>query len=712
MNYTDKILPGEPYPLGATYDGSGVNFALFSESATRVVLALFDNPGDDSQYKEIDIHEVTNHVWHVYIPGLGPGQRYGYRVDGSYHPESGIRFNPRKLLLDPYARAIEGRIEVKESMHDYTFEHRLQGNVYEKNNADSAPEINKCLVIDDLFDWEGVKKPNIPMHESVIYELHVKGFTATHPEIPEPERGTFMALANPKIINYFKELGINAIELMPVHHFAHNKFLTDNDLSNYWGYNSIGFFAPHAEYSVSGKDGQQVNEFKEMVKAFHRNGIEVILDVVYNHTGEGDHLGPNIAFRGIDNQYYYHQDPVNPFYYRDYTGTGNMLDLSKSQTLLLVMDSLHYWANEMQIDGFRFDLATSLTRGAEGDILRSGFLDAVCQDPVLSNIKIIAEPWDLGPDGYQVGKFPAPWSEWNGKYRDSVRRYWRGDEHQLKELAYRLRGSSDLYEKSGKLPVAGINFVTAHDGFTLHDLVSYNQKYNRKNREDNRDGENDNISWNSGTEGHTDNPYIVALREKRKRNFLCTLFLSQGVPMLSHGDEYGRTQHGNNNAWCQDNETAWMNWGWSEHQKKLFEFTKSIIALRKNLPVIHCQNYFDNMPGKEAGGENIRWLNTKGLDMENRDWNSRFNRCMGMMLKDQSMTVSDNHDGMEFTSYLLILFNSYWEEISFRLPHGEISLKWKILVDTDNGETIESEEIYTNTYQVQPRSMVILKNVQ
>ncbi|MEX0982523.1 MAG: glycogen debranching protein GlgX [Bacteroidales bacterium] len=712
MNYTDKILPGEPHPLGATYDGKGVNFALFSESATGVTLVLFDVPGDDNQYKEIDFHEVTNYVWHAYIPGLGPGQGYGYRVDGSYHPESGSRFNPRKVLLDPYARAIEGRIEIKDSMHDYTFEHRLQGNIYEKNDADSAAEVNKCLVVDTVFDWEGVEKPKIPMHESVIYEMHVKGFTATHPDIPEAERGTYIGMTNPKIISYFKELGINTIELMPVHHFVHNKFLLDNKLSNYWGYNSIGFFAPHAEYSASGREGQQVNEFKEMVKTYHRNGIEVILDVVYNHTGEGDHLGPNIAFRGIDNQYYYHQDPVNHFYYRDYTGTGNMFDLSKSQTLQLVMDSLHYWAEEMQVDGFRFDLATALTRGAEGDILGSGFLDAIYRDPVLAKLKIIAEPWDLGPGGYQVGKFPAPWSEWNGKYRDSVRRYWRGDEHQLKELAFRLTGSKDLYEKSGKLPASGINIVTAHDGFTLHDLVSYNQKYNVKNRENNRDGENDNISWNSGAEGHTDNPEIIALREKRKRNFLCTLLISQGVPMISHGDEYGRTQHGNNNAWCQDNETAWMNWNWSENQKKLFEFTKSIIALRKKLPFTHCQKYFENTPGKEAGYKDIRWINTKGKDMENSDWNSRLNRCVGLMLPFHPMTPSEIHKGTSLNSYLLILFNSYWEEVSFRLPHGETSLKWRILADTDNGKTIESEEIYTNTYQVQPRSMVILKNVK
>ncbi|HER09719.1 MAG TPA: glycogen debranching enzyme GlgX, partial [Bacteroides sp.] len=506
IDYKGTILPGKPYPLGATYDGKGVNFALFSENATGVKLCLFNDPADSRECEHVNMEEVTDYVWHVFLPGIKPGQLYGYRVYGRYMPKKGIRFNPQKLLIDPYAKAIRGRIEVKDSMFDYTFGPNVKKNVFEKNILDSSAEVNKSVVIDTAFDWEGVRRPETPMHNSIIYELHVKGFTASHPGLPENERRTYRGLANPVIIDYFRNLGITAIELMPIHHFMHNKYLLEKGLSDYWGYNSIGYFAPHAEYSASGMSGEQVTEFKEMVKAYHRAGIEVILDVVYNHTGEGNHLGPTLAFRGIDNRNYYRREPKHPLYYTDYTGTGNTLNMLSSRTLQLVMDSLRYWATEMQVDGFRFDLASALARGLYDVGKLSTFLDTIHQDPTISQLKLIAEPWDLGEGGYQVGNFPVLWAEWNGKYRDSVRKFWRGDESQVNELAYRLSGSSDLYADTGKRPSSSINFVTAHDGFTLHDLVSYNQKYNEANGEDNRDGEDHNISWNSGVEGPTDDP--------------------------------------------------------------------------------------------------------------------------------------------------------------------------------------------------------------
>jgi len=712
QKYTGKLLPGKPYPLGATYDGNGVNFALFSENATGVKLCLFGQGDDDQVYEVIDIDEVTDYVWHVFIPDLKPGQRYGYRVYGRYLPKKGIRFNPQKLLVDPYAKAIEGRIEVKDSMFDYAFDRDLKKNIFEKNTLDSAAEINKCVVIDTSFDWEGVEKPDIPMHDSIIYELHVKGFTATHPDIPEEDRGTYRGLSNQKIIDYFRDLGVTAIELMPIHHFVHNKFLLDQGLSNYWGYNSIGFFAPHAEYSATGMHGEQVNEFREMVKAYHRNGIEVILDVVYNHTGEGNHLGPSLAFRGIDNQNYYRMDPSKPLYYTDYTGTGNTLNMLSSRTLQLVMDSLRYWANEMQVDGFRFDLASALARGLYDVGKLSTFLDTIHQDPTISQLKLIAEPWDLGEGGYQVGNFPVLWAEWNGKYRDSVRKFWRGDESQVSELAYRLSGSSDLYQDNGKLPSSSINFVTAHDGFTLHDLVSYDHKYNEANGEGNKDGEGHNLSWNSGEEGPTDDPEILALREKRKRNFLSTLLLSQGVPMISHGDEYGRSQLGNNNAYCQDNEIAWMNWNWTKEQQQLFEFTRRIIAIRKEHPVTHRRRYFKNRQIQGEGIKDIRWLNTDGIDMSQEEWDTSFIRCMGMLLNGELMQEMDEYGNNLRSDILLILVNSYWEPISFTLPHEVVGAQWKVLVDTDREDRAAQEEVVQNVYQIQARSLVLLKNLK
>lgn len=710
MKYSGRILPGKPYPLGAVYDGMGVNFALFSENASAVKLCLYSNSHDDDSYQELDFGEVTDYVWHAYLPDIKPGQRYGYRVYGSFLPNEGIRFNSNKLLIDPYAKAIEGRIEIKDSMFDYIIDSNPKKTVLTENVLDSAKDLNKCIVIDTEFDWEGVQRPDIPMHQTIIYELHVKGFTAKHPDIPEEDRGTYRGLANQKIINYFKDLGVTAIELMPIHHFVHNRFLLEKDLSNYWGYNSIGFFAPHAEYSASGDAGEQVREFKEMVKAYHRNGIEVLLDVVYNHTGEGNHLGPNISFRGIDNENYYRREAKKPLYYTDYTGTGNTLNMLSSRTLQLVMDSLRYWATDMQIDGFRFDLASALARGLYDVGKLSTFLDTIHQDPIISQLKLIAEPWDLGEGGYQVGNFPVLWAEWNGKYRDSVRKFWRGDESQVSELAYRLSGSSDLYEDNGKLPSSSINFVTAHDGFTLHDLVSYDKKYNEQNGEDSKDGEDHNLSWNSGVEGPSKDPKIIALREKRKRNFLGTLLLSQGVPMLSHGDEYGRTQNGNNNAYCQDNEIAWMDWNWTEEQKKLFDFTKKIISIRSSHPVTHPRRYFKNRQIQGEGIKDIRWLNTDGVDMSQEEWDTSFIRCMGMLLNGELMHEVDENGNKLKEDILLILVNSFWDPISFKLPNEQLNLKWQVLVDTDQENDIG--EFVQNFYQIPARSLVLLKNIK
>ncbi len=709
--YTGPVWPGKPYPLGANFDGQGVNFALFSENALGVKLCLFHGPGDKKEYTQIQVMENTDHVWHIYLPGIKPGQAYAYRVFGKYRPAEGQRFNSQKLLLDPYAKAICGPTNITDKMFGYVQDPKAKKPDVRKDSRDSADEVNKCLVVDPGFDWEGVERPDTLMHNSIIYELHVKGFTARHPDIPENERGTFKALASPAVIGYFQKLGVTAVELMPVHHFVHNKFLLDNDLVNYWGYNSIGYFAPHAQYSLSGDCGGQVNEFKEMVKAFHRAGIEVILDVVYNHTGEGDMLGPTLCFRGIDNQNYYRLDSKNPRYYVDYTGTGNTLNLLSSRTLQLVMDSLRYWALEMKVDGFRFDLASTLARGLYDVGKLSTFLDTIHQDPVISQLKLIAEPWDLGEGGYQVGNFPVLWAEWNGKYRDSVRKFWRGDESQVMELAYRLSGSSDLYKDNGKLPSASINFVTCHDGFTLHDLVSYNEKHNEANKENNNDGENHNISWNSGAEGPTDDKKIIKLREQRKRSFLATLMFSQGVPMLSHGDEYGRTQNGNNNAYCQDNELTWFDWNWNKIQKNLFEFTSQIIEIRKSQPVTHKRRYFKGRKifGKEV--RDIRWLNTDGNDMTEDELNTSFIRCLGMLLNGELMTEMDEKGEVIKDDILLLMVNSYWEPLSFSLPHLDVTNEWEVLIDTSLDQQPTGEEDILDVYEIQGRSLVLLKNV-
>ncbi|NBC83742.1 MAG: glycogen debranching protein GlgX [Bacteroidetes bacterium] len=709
--YQGRIWPGKPYPLGATWDGKGVNFALFSEYATGVKLCFFHSQDDKEEYTQIEMGEVTDYVWHVYLPDVKPGQLYGYRVYGRYRPNDGMRFNPHKLLIDPYAKAISGRTDIKDKMFGYEMGTGGKKADLKKDVQNNVDQINKSVVIDTAFDWEGVEQPDTPMHNTVIYELHVKGFTARHPDIPENERGSYKAMASPVIIDYFKKLGVTAIELMPVHHFVHNKFLLDKGLDNYWGYNSIGFFAPHAEYSSSGMNGEQVNEFKEMVKAYHREGIEVILDVVYNHTGEGDHLGPTLSFRGIDNQNYYRLSEKNQRFYMDYTGTGNTLNMLSSRTLQMVMDSLRYWAVEMQVDGFRFDLASTLARGLYDVGKLSTFLDTIHQDPIISQRKLIAEPWDLGEGGYQVGNFPVQWAEWNGKYRDSLRKFWRGDESQVMELAYRLSGSSDLYEDNGRLPSSSINFVTCHDGFTLHDLVSYNEKHNIDNGEDNNDGESHNNSWNSGVEGPTDDKDIIDLREQRKRNFLASLMFSQGVPMISHGDEYGRTQMGNNNAYCQDNEIAWMNWDWNQREKNLFDFTSKVIDIRKNQPAMHKRRYFKGrkIHGKEI--RDIRWLNTDGTDMTEQEWNSSFIRCMGMLLNGKLITEVNEWGEPIQDDILLLLVNSYWEPLHFTLPHEEVELDWEVLIDTCNNRVNKEIPNVRYVYEMSGRSLVLLRNI-
>ncbi|MGV8134677.1 MAG: glycogen debranching protein GlgX [Mangrovibacterium sp.] len=708
-NYAGPVWPGYPYPLGATWDGEGTNFALFSENATQVLLCLFKTDAE-KEYTTINISEITDYVWHVYLPGIGPGQLYGYRVEGPWKPENGQRFNAAKLLLDPYSRAIAGRTVIHESMFGYPLMSPAEDGHLEKNNTDSAPFISKSVVTDQSFDWEGVEAPRTPMHDTIIYELHVKGFTAIHHDVPEELRGTYKGLCSPPVINYFKKLGITAIELMPVHHFIHSKFLIDKGLSNYWGYNSIGFFAPHSEYASSGNAGQQVFEFKEMVKEFHKAGIEVILDVVYNHTGEGNHLGPTLSFRGIDNENYYRLVEDKRQYYMDYTGTGNTLHMLNTRTLQLVMDSLRYWALEMHVDGFRFDLASALARGLFDVGKLSTFLDTIHQDPVISQRKLIAEPWDIGAGGYQVGNFPVLWAEWNGKYRDCVRRFWKGDDSQLSELAYRFSGSSDLYQDNGRQPYASINFITAHDGFTLNDLVSYNDKHNDANKENNTDGDNNNHSWNHGMEGETNDPGIIGLRERQKRNFLATLFFSQGVPMISHGDEYGRTQNGNNNAYCQDNEITWMHWDWNERQRQLFETTCLLIELRKKHPIMHRRRYFK---GRKIHGEevkDIRWLNTNGTDLTDEEWQTGYIRSMGILLDGQVMHEINQHGDIIRDDRLLILVNSHWESIVFTLPRITEQSRWKILFNSYPGQ--EQYEFPTDTYTVYGNSLVLFSELR
>jgi glycogen operon protein len=696
--------------LGSNWDGEGVNFALFSENATAVKLCLFDS--DENEVANLDLTETTDLVWHVYLPGIKPGQLYGYRVDGDYNPYEGLRLNPHKLLIDPYAKAINGRINWSDAMFAYPVKSPAKNKTLILDTTDSASGMNKSIVIDQSFDWGDDKSPNTPLHNSIIYELHVKGFTALHPKIDPSIRGTYKALAQPEIIEYLQNLGVTAVELMPVHQFVNDKHLIDKGLSNYWGYNSLGFFAPHSDYSSSGSLGQQVLEFKEMVKAMHKGGLEVILDVVYNHTAEGNHFGPTLCFKGIDNIAYYRVVPDDKRYYMDYTGTGNTLNMLHPRSLQLVMDSLRYWITEMHVDGFRFDLASTLARGLHEVGKLSTFLDTIHQDPIISQVKLIAEPWDIGEGGYQVGNFPVLWAEWNGKYRDGVRRFWKGDESQVAELAYRLSGSSDLYMLNGRQPSASINFVTAHDGFTLNDMVSYNEKHNEANKEGNHDGESHNLSWNCGVEGPTKNSEINELRERQKRNFLATLIFSQGVPMICSGDEYGRTQFGNNNAYCQDNEISWFNWDWEDKHKDLFEFTRELIKIRHDSPVMHRRRFFQgrNIHGMDV--TDIRWIGTNGEDMTDEEWKSSYVRTLGMLLNGQVMEEYDEKGNRIKDNVLLLLVNSYWEAVPHILPENGKKVKWEIIVDTFKPEdSFKNKLIENRKLKLNPRSLVLLRQI-
>ncbi len=670
-----EVWPGNAYPLGATFDGNGTNFALFSEVADSIQLCLFD---DDGTQTSVDVTEVDGYVWHCYLPQIQPGKKYGYRVTGPYDTEQGQRCNPNKLLLDPYAKAVAGEIDWDPALFSYNL-----GEPDSRNDDDSAPHMMLGVVINPFFDWDGDRSPRTPYHRSVIYEAHVKGLTQLHPDIPEEQRGTYAGVAHPAVIEHLKKLGITAIELMPVHQFVQDSTLLDQGLKNYWGYNTIGFFAPHNEYGSTGDVGQQVQDFKAMVRALHLAGIEVILDVVYNHTAEGNHLGPTLSFRGIDNAAYYRLMDNDEKHYMDYTGTGNSLNVRNPHALQLLMDSLRYWVTEMHVDGFRFDLASTLAREFYDVDKLSTFFELIQQDPVVSQVKLIAEPWDIGPGGYQVGNFPPQWTEWNGKYRDTVRDFWRGEPATLGEFASRLTGSADLYESDGRRPVASINFVTAHDGFTIADLVSYNDKHNEANGENNNDGESHNRSWNCGVEGPTEDPAVLALRARQQRNFIATLLLSQGVPMLLHGDELGRTQRGNNNTYCQDSELTWLHW--DAMDGPLVEFTAAVNRLRADHPTFRRSRFFDGRPVLRGEGEalpDIVWLNADGREMKPEDWDTGLDRTVGVFYNGDAISGIDTRGRRITDVNFLLYFNANVDPVDLTLPVGDYAPKWEVVIDT------------------------------
>lgn len=679
MHRKMAVWPGNPYPLGASWDGEGVNFAIFSEHAGNVELCLFDHRGR-TEVERIPLAWQTDQVWHCYLPEARPGLLYGYRVQGPFVPKQGQRFNPKKLLLDPYAKAIRGPLR----WHDGLFGYRIGSPRADlsRDRRCSARYMPKCQVVDQAFTWGDDRPPRTAWHDTIIYELHVKGFTCRHPQIPKELRGTYAGLSSAPSIDYLKRLGITAVELMPVHAFVDERHLVENGLSNYWGYNSIGFFVPDMRYSATGR----ISEFKTMVKSLHSAGIEVILDVVYNHTAEGNHLGPTLCFRGIDNLAYYRLMPEDRRYYMDFTGCGNTLNMQHPRVLQLIMDSLRYWVLEMHVDGFRFDLASALARELYEVDRLSAFLDIIHQDPVLSQVKLIAEPWDLGPGGYQAGNFPVGWTEWNGKYRDTVRDYWRGEGGRIGELAYRLTGSSDLYEHGGRRPYASINFVTCHDGFTLHDLVSYNHKHNEANLEDNRDGEAHNRSWNCGEEGASSDPQVLALRARQTRNFLASLFLAQGVPMLLAGDEMGRSQQGNNNTYCQDNELSWIDWNLSGDQKELLDFVRSLIILRKAHPVFRRRHFFQGRLIKGSGVRDIIWLTPEGTEMNDEEWHKNHARCLALFLGGKALEEQDEKGRPVLDQNFLLLVNAHHEPIPFTIPAMVPVKRWRVEIDTANSD--------------------------
>ncbi|MEE6387658.1 MULTISPECIES: glycogen debranching protein GlgX [Microbacterium] len=697
-----EVWPGSAYPLGATFDGQGTNFALFSEGAERVELCLFDADGTETR---VPLTEVDAFVWHGYLPTVQPGQRYGYRVHGPYDPAQGQRFNPNKLLLDPYAKAVAGEIDWGQSLFGYDF-----GDPDSRNDDDSAAAMAKGVVVSPFFEWGGDRPLKTPYAETVIYEAHVKGLTQRHPEVPEELRGTYAGIAHPAVVEHLQRLGVTALELMPVHQFVNDSVLQDKGLSNYWGYNTLGFFAPHNAYAAGGQDGQQVQEFRAMVRALHEAGIEVILDVVYNHTAEGNHLGPTLSMRGIDNEAYYRLEE-DKRYYTDYTGTGNSLNAGNPHALQLLMDSLRYWVTEMHVDGFRFDLAATLAREFYDVDRLAAFFELVQQDPIVSQVKLIAEPWDIGPGGYQVGNFPPQWTEWNGKYRDTVRDFWRGEPQALGEFASRLTGSADLYEHSGRRPVASINFVTAHDGFTLRDLVSYNEKHNEDNGEDNNDGESHNRSDNMGAEGPTDDIDINRRRARQQRNFLATLLLSQGVPMISHGDELGRTQHGNNNGYAQDNELTWIDWEAAD--LPLVEFTAAVARLRHEHPTFRRSRFFDGRPVADEDGERIPdvvWLRPDGARMTPEDWDSGFGRSVGMFLNGRGIRENDRRGRPVEDVNFLVYFNSGDEPVDLALPDDRHGTDWLVAVDTA-GELGDRNLRARDTVPLEGKAMLVLQEI-
>jgi glycogen operon protein len=672
--------PGAPYPLGATWDGHGVNFALFSEHAARVELCLFDSVEARAESRRVTLGEQTDMVWHAYLPDVRPGQLYGYRVSGPYEPERGHRFNPAKVLVDPYAKAVTRRVLWDDAMFGYRV--GAPGDDLTMDDRDNAAFAPLAAVIDPAFDWQGDRPPATPWHETVIYEAHVKGFTRLHPHVPPELRGTYAGLAEPAVVAHLQRLGVTAIELMPVHHHTDERPLVERGLTNYWGYSTLCFFAPDLRFASAPSAVGAVAEFKRMVRALHAAGIEVILDVVYNHTAEGSHLGPTLSMRGVDNASYYRLAAEDPRRYVDFTGCGNTLNMRHPRVLQLLMDSLRYWALEMHVDGFRFDLASALARGLFYLDRLGAFFDVIHQDPVISQLKLIAEPWDLGEGGYQVGNFPVLWTEWNGRYRDCVRRFWRGDGRTVSELATRLAGSSDLYEHTGRRPYASINFVTCHDGFTLQDLVSYERKHNEANGEDNRDGSDDNLSWNCGVEGPTEDPAILALRARQRRNLMATLFLSQGVPMISGGDEVGRTQRGNNNAYCQDNELSWTPWDRSADALAFFEFTARLARLRRDHPVLRRRNFLRGRRVRGSGVRDIMWLAPGGQEMTDAEWNADHVRCLGARLAGDGLEEVDADGRPVIGTTLVYLLNAGAEAVPFHLPAFEPGLVWRCLVDT------------------------------
>jgi glycogen operon protein len=700
-----RVWPGSPSPLGSTWDGEGTNFAVFSEHATAVDLCLFNHREDPEEGVRIRLRERTDQIWHAYLPDVRPGQLYGFRIHGPYAPEDGHRFNPAKLLLDPYAKAISGTIRWSDALSGYSMELPIGERDLVPDGTNSAGGLPKCVVVESAFSWGDDKLPRTPWNRTVIYEAHVKGMTMLHPDVPESIRGTYLGLATDPITDHLLSLGVTAIELLPVHHFVTERRLAEMGLFNYWGYASIGFFAPDVRYATAAL-GQQVAEFKSMVKRFHRAGIEVILDVVYNHTAEGNHLGPTLSFRGIDNSAYYRLES-NRRFYTDWTGTGNTLDIRHSRTMQLVMDSLRYWVTDMHVDGFRFDLAPVLARGDMDVSPFAEFFDVVRQDPVVSKAKLIAEPWDLGPGGYQVGRFPIGWGEWNGKYRDSTRRYWRGDAGQVGEFASRLAGSSDLFEHSQRSPQASVNFVTCHDGYTLHDLVSYENKHNEANGEDNRDGTDDNQSRNWGVEGPTEAVHVIRMRERIKRNFVATLAFSQGVPMISHGDEVGRTQQGNNNAYCQDSPLTWIDWRITPLQRQLLDFTRAVFAIRAANPVLRRRNYFRHLPDHPGGVKDLTWLRPDGKEMTEADWSDPTNHALGMLILGEATDEVDERGRRLRGEAILLLTNGGARSRPFTLPQLETPGAWAEVLNTAHPEP---RLVRQETVSLVAHSLVLLRH--